>query len=139
MEQNTAKFYKNRGLKRFYIGMPILTVVWIVLFGIIAPSKSTIISFIVISIFLGVFSKIQKYALTNDNTIEFYSFWGRRKKLSVPIESISEILIKPYKLSIDYRTREDIYSRSVVLELSETDMKKMVDELLTRNPKIVVS
>ena len=139
MEQNNTKFYKNRGMRRFYIAMPIITVVWIVLFGFIAPSISTIISFFTIFLFMGVFSVVKKYAITPENTIEFYSYFGRRKKLSVPIDCITKISSKGHRLSLDYEKEGGFSPSYGVLELSDTDMIEVKNELLERNPKIEIS
>lgn len=139
MEQNGTKFYKNRGLKRFYIAMPILTAVWIILFGFIVFSRSAIISFFVIMIIMGVFSVFRKYAITDKNTIEFHYLFGWRKKLSIPIETISEIMIKSNRLCIDYRKEGISHPVTMVLELSNSDLAEVKQELLKRNPKIEVS
>ncbi len=139
MKQNRTKFYKNRGLKRFYIAMPILTAVWIVLFGFIVFSRSAIISFFVIMIIMGVFSVFRKYAITDKNTIEFHYLFGWRKKLSIPIQTISEITIKPHRLSFDYYKEGISHPVTMVLELSDADLGEVKQELLIRNPKIEIS
>lgn len=80
-----------------------------------------------------------KYRISENNTIDFYSIFGKKKRLTLPIETISEVSVKPHRLHIDYKSREDIYLRSAVLELSKEDMKVVVGELVKRNPQIIIS
>ena len=88
---------------------------------------------------MGVFSVVKKYAITPENTIEFYSYFGRRKKLSVPIDCITKISSKGHRLSLDYEKEGGFSPSYGVLELSDTDMIEVKNELLERNPKIEIS
>lgn len=90
------------------------------------------------SVFFLLFMDI-KYNITNENTLEFYHLFGRSKKKTIFISDISEIMINKHRLSVDYKTSEDVYPRSTFLELSESDMKTVVEELMKRNPKIIIS
>lgn len=138
MEQNSTKFFKNRGLKRTYTAVPlVLAGLYLLLYFAAGRSWISPIGILVPSVAFLLFMPI-KYAVSDENNIEFYSLFGRKKRITIPIESISEILIKRHRLLVDYKTREDMYLRSRVLELSETDMRTMVDELIKRNPAIVI-
>lgn len=139
MKAENQIYFKNRSLRRIYITVP-LTIIGLFTFFYFVVGKDLgfAISVIIPSLFIVLFLPI-KYSISDRNTIEFYHLFGRTKRLSIPIENISEVLVKPHRLSIDYKLGEDFYPRPAVLELSETDAKTVIDELLRRNPKIIVS
>lgn len=139
MEQNSTKFFKNRGLKRISIAIPLVTIgIYFLLYFTTGRSWITPLGAVLPGLISMLFFSI-KYRISESNTIEFYSIFGKRKRLTLPIETISEICVKPYRLHIDYKNREDIYPRSIMLELNKEDMKIVVNELVKRNPQITVS
>ncbi len=138
MEQSNIKSFKNRGSKRLYITLPLMLInLYLFCFAIgvrwSIPTAAILPGLVMILFFP------QKYVLSNENTIEFYHLFGRKKRLSVHIENISEITVKPNKLSLDYRKEGFTYPLSLVLELSDTDMVEVQHELLKRNPAISLS
>lgn len=139
MKAESQIYFKNRGIKRVYITLTLAIIGLFVLFYFVVDKNwnfpvAAIIPGVVMTLFLPV-----KYCISDKNTIEFYHLFGRKKRLSIPIENISEILVKPYRLNIDYKISEDAYPRSAVLELSAIDAKTIIDELVKLNPCIIIS
>ncbi|MDO5665609.1 MAG: hypothetical protein Q4G63_10195 [Bacteroidia bacterium] len=138
MEEADNMIFINRGLKRTSIRGYMAVLLLFAFFYFVTGGDWKFALIVFPSVFFLLFMDI-KYSITNENTLEFYHLFGRSKKKTIFISDISEIMINQHRLSLDYKTSEDLYPRSTFLELTETDMKIIVDELMKRNPKIIIS
>lgn len=139
MEETAKMFFKNKGLKRMFITTPLMVIFLYIFFNLtigkpLIFTASVILPGLIIALFFP-----YKYAISDDNSIEFYHVFGKSKSKTIQIKDISEISFNRSFLQLYYRNLEDAYPKLALLELSEHDVPIVVNELQKRNPAIEIS
>ena len=81
----------------------------------------------------------RKFVLTIDNMLESHYIFGKMNNRTIDISKIEEISVeKPRQLSVKYMKDGYKHASTLILDLSEYDVKEMQHELFLRNPNIII-
>lgn len=125
------------GKKEFATLLIVVTFVLSISYMVLPKSFLTALISAVFYVFVSFLIFPLKYVMTSENTLETYFLFGRRKSRTIKIDTILEMKIEKIgQLTIRYMKDSSSQPASVVLELSDQDIKKVQHELLKRNPVI---
>ena len=136
MKNNEITFVRY-GKKKFIILIIVVLFVLTIIYLVLPKGFLTGLFSAVIYVFVSLLIFPIKYVLTSKNTLETHFLFGKRKSKTIKIDSILEMRIEKIdRLLIRYRKEGYSQPASLVLELSDQDIKNVQHELLKRNPAI---
>lgn len=136
MKNNEITFVRY-GRKEFITLIIVVIFVLTIIFLVLPKGFLTGLISAVIYVFISFLIFPIKYVLTDENTLETHFLFGRRESRTIKVDAILEMKIEKIdRLLIRYKKEGYLQPASVVLELSDQDIKNVQHELLKRNPNI---
>ncbi len=138
MKNNEITFVRY-GKKEFVTLLLVVVFVLSIVYLVLPKGFFTALFSAIIYVFISFLIFPIKYVLTDENTLETHFLFGKRESKTIKIDTILEMRIEKIdQLLIRYRKEGFSQPASLVLELSDQNIKNVQHELLKRNPSISV-